>query len=83
MPPKWDLHEPHRTIQSLGPYEHLRRNFRLCSNHYYRNIKGTPVTDDIRCNMRSLLCLEHPDWEGTLQAIRDRGGKAGNGEFPL
>ncbi|KAJ7506100.1 hypothetical protein B0H11DRAFT_1707331 [Mycena galericulata] len=78
MAPKQDLHEPHRTIQSLGPYEHIRRNFRLCSNHYYRNIQGTPVPEEVRHAMRGLLCLEHPDWEGSLQIIRTKGGKAGN-----
>ncbi|KAJ7763443.1 hypothetical protein B0H16DRAFT_1718672 [Mycena metata] len=78
MPTKADLHEPDRTIQSLGPYEHLGRLFRLCSNHYYRNVKATPVSEEIRRLMRSLLCLEHPDWEGTLDKIRAQGGKAGN-----
>ncbi|KAJ7711771.1 hypothetical protein B0H16DRAFT_1480052 [Mycena metata] len=78
IPTKADLHEPDHTIQSLGPYEHLGRLFRLCSNHYYRNVKATPVSEEVWCLMRSLLCLEHPDWEGTLDKIRTQGRKAGN-----
>ncbi|KAJ7764293.1 hypothetical protein B0H16DRAFT_1799720 [Mycena metata] len=78
LPPKQDLHEINRTIQSLGPYEHLERLFRLCSNHYYRNIKTTAVTLEVKQLMRSLLCLEHPNWDLTLNTIREKGGKAGN-----
>jgi hypothetical protein len=29
--------------------------------------------------MRSLLCLEHTSWDATLEGIRAKGGKAGNG----
>jgi hypothetical protein len=29
--------------------------------------------------MRSLLCMEHSNWEGTLAAIEQKGGKAGQG----
>ncbi|KAJ6578506.1 hypothetical protein B0H19DRAFT_1062987 [Mycena capillaripes] len=78
MRTKPDLHEPHRTIQSLGPYEHLGRTFRLCSNHYYRNIKSIPVSEEVKRLMRSLLCLEHTSWDATLNLIREKGGKAGN-----
>ncbi|KAJ7838385.1 hypothetical protein B0H14DRAFT_3700171 [Mycena olivaceomarginata] len=46
MPPRNDLHDPARTIQSLNPYEHLHRVFRLCSNHFYRNINAAGVTDE-------------------------------------
>ncbi|KAK7014634.1 hypothetical protein R3P38DRAFT_3205548 [Favolaschia claudopus] len=77
LPPRLDLHEPTRTIQSLTPYEHLHRVFRLCSVHFYRNIKASPVPDDVKWLMRSFLCMEHPNWEGTLAAIEEKGGKAG------
>ncbi|KAJ7201931.1 hypothetical protein C8J57DRAFT_1102564 [Mycena rebaudengoi] len=78
MPLKADLHEPRRTIQSLSPYEHLHRLFRLCSNHFYRNIKTCAVSEEVRHLMRSLLCIEHPNWDATLAKIREKGGKAGN-----
>ncbi|KAJ7095129.1 hypothetical protein B0H15DRAFT_798446 [Mycena belliarum] len=77
MPVKQDLHQPERTIQSLTPYEHLHRTFRLCSNHYYRNINTCPVSCEVKRLMRSLLCMEHVDWDGTVAAIEEKGGKAG------
>ncbi|KAK7019278.1 hypothetical protein R3P38DRAFT_2632453 [Favolaschia claudopus] len=77
LPPRRDLHEPGRTIQDLSPYEHLHRVFRLCSVHFFRNIKASAVPDEVKQLMRSLLCLEHSDWEGTLAAIEEKGGKTG------
>ncbi|KAJ7830070.1 hypothetical protein B0H14DRAFT_3715963 [Mycena olivaceomarginata] len=77
MPPRNDLHDPARTIQSLNPYEHLHRVFRLCSNHFYRNINAAGVTDEVKRLMRSLLCMEHKNWEETLLAIEQKGGKVG------
>ncbi|KAJ7049809.1 hypothetical protein C8F01DRAFT_1264851 [Mycena amicta] len=76
MPETMDIHEPWRTIQSLDPYEHLRRCMRLCTLHLYRNIKTSKVTDEVRWNMRSLICVEHDDWDGTVEAVR-ASGKAG------
>jgi hypothetical protein len=29
--------------------------------------------------MRSLICLQHPNWDETLNAIQELGGKAGVG----
>jgi hypothetical protein len=29
--------------------------------------------------MRSLVCVEHPNFDGTVQAIVEKGGKAGLG----
>ncbi|KAJ7626334.1 hypothetical protein DFH06DRAFT_1142060 [Mycena polygramma] len=78
MPVRADLHEPHRTIQSLSPYDHLQRIFRLCETHFYRNITSCAVPPSIKSLMRSLLCLEHPNWDGTLAAIEEKGGKAGS-----
>jgi hypothetical protein len=72
-------HQPERSIQSLTPYEHLHRVFHLCSNHYYRNITSCAVPAEVKRLMCSLLCMEHTDWEGTLAAIRNTGGKAGKG----
>jgi hypothetical protein len=31
--------------------------------------------------MRSLICLEHPNWDATLKTIQDLGGKAGIGTY--
>ncbi|KAK6991924.1 hypothetical protein R3P38DRAFT_2571883 [Favolaschia claudopus] len=75
---KVDLHEPHRTIQDLDPYDHLRRLFRICTVHNSRNINKCSVSEDVRWLMRSLVCIEHEDWEGALLKIRQNGGKAGN-----
>ncbi|KAJ7149249.1 hypothetical protein C8R43DRAFT_888121 [Mycena crocata] len=76
--PKPDLHEPERNIQDLLPYDHLRRIFRICLVHDFRNINKCAVSETVRWLMRSLACIEHDDWEGTLLRIRDEGGKAGN-----
>ncbi|KAJ6455124.1 hypothetical protein C8R47DRAFT_1251164 [Mycena vitilis] len=78
MPVRADLHEVHRTIQSLSPYDHLQRVFRLCKTHFYRNITSCAVPPSVKSLMRSLLCLEHPNWDGTLAAIEEKGGKAGS-----
>ncbi|KAJ6627414.1 hypothetical protein B0H10DRAFT_1779384 [Mycena sp. CBHHK59/15] len=73
-----DLYETHHFIQDLMPYEHLHRNFRVCGVHYFRLVKICPVPDNVRWHMQSLRCMEHPDWDGTLQRICNKGGKAGN-----
>ncbi|KAF8160165.1 hypothetical protein BJ912DRAFT_866014 [Pholiota molesta] len=73
---KFDLHEPDRLISLLSPYEHLHRLFRLCTVHVKRNIRKVAVSDDVRNLMRSLICLEHDNWEGTLEKIVQLGGKA-------
>jgi hypothetical protein len=75
-----DLHEPHRSLRSLGPYEHLRRLYRLCIVHNYRNIQGSAVEDCVKDLMRSLACVTHPNWDSTVERIRNEGGKAGLGE---
>ncbi|KAJ7646081.1 hypothetical protein DFH06DRAFT_1300851 [Mycena polygramma] len=78
MPLKPDLHEPERNIQDLTPYEHLSRVFRVCIVHDFRNIQKCQVSDEVKWLMRSLVCVEHDDWDGTLAMIRQKGGKAGN-----
>ncbi|KAJ6485271.1 hypothetical protein DFH09DRAFT_949026 [Mycena vulgaris] len=75
MPAKHDLYQQHRLIQDLTPYEHLHRNFRVCTVHYIRLVKLCAVPESVRWLMRSLVCMEHPDWQGTLEKIYELGGK--------
>ncbi|KAJ7827331.1 hypothetical protein B0H14DRAFT_3144637 [Mycena olivaceomarginata] len=78
LPPgQMDLHESWRTLRSLGPYEHLRRIYRLCKVHNYRNIQTCSISDPVRQLMRSLACIEHPSWDATIAQIIADGGKAG------
>ncbi|KAJ3831365.1 hypothetical protein F5878DRAFT_647702 [Lentinula raphanica] len=77
LPEKQDFHEPYRTIQELSPYDHLRRFLTLCTTHLYRNIRKCPVTEAVRNTMRSLICVQHQDWEGALHTICVDGAKAG------
>lgn len=72
---KQGLHETHRLLVELSPYDHLHRLFRLCTVHFMRNIRRCQVDEEVRHMMRSLMCLRHPDWDGTIQAICERGGK--------
>ncbi|KAJ7886628.1 hypothetical protein B0H14DRAFT_2338160, partial [Mycena olivaceomarginata] len=74
-PDKMDLHEPGRTLRSLGPYEHLCRVFRLCKVHNYRNIEACAVSSGIKTMMRSLACIRHPRWDETIAKIIEHGGK--------
>ncbi|KAF8186521.1 hypothetical protein K438DRAFT_1596387 [Mycena galopus ATCC 62051] len=76
MGQKADLYEPHRNIQDLSPYEHLHRIFRVCIVHFFRLVKLCATTEHVRWLMRSLVCMEHPDWDATLETIRELGGKA-------
>jgi hypothetical protein len=74
------MHEPKRLLSSLGSYDHLRQIFCLCVIHGMRNIRASSVPEEIRNDMRSLYCLEHPDWNNTVEQIRVLGGKSGAGE---
>ncbi|KAF9026394.1 hypothetical protein BDZ89DRAFT_1134819 [Hymenopellis radicata] len=76
-PPQYDLHEPLRLITSLTIYEHLHRIFRLCTTHAKRNIRKSKVSESVRNDMRSLMCVRHPDWDGTIRRICEAGGQAG------
>jgi hypothetical protein len=76
-PDKYDLHQTDRKLTSLSPYEHLHRVLRLCTVHTMRNIRKCNVSEDVRNLMRSLMCVRHPNWDETLQAIQEQGGKAG------
>jgi hypothetical protein len=80
LPAQFDLHQPDRLLSSLTEYEHLHRIFRLCHVHISRNIKSCNVPEGVKNKMRSLVCMEHPNFEGTLCDIERDGGKAGSGE---
>src|SRR5882762_9620288 len=69
LPPRNDLHEPRRALTSLSEYEHLHRIFRLCHVHIHRKIKQVAVPDPVKNKMRSLICIEHEDFEGCLRDI--------------
>lgn len=81
FPQRYDLHETHRLLTGLDAYEHLRRVFRLCTVHVARNIKEAKVSDSVKVLMRSLVCINHPNFDGTLSTIRNDGGKSGYGEY--
>ena len=75
FPDKMDLHEPDRTLASLGPYDRLHRIFRLCVTHIFRNIQKCKVPDAVKRLMRGLVCIEHENWDGTVEKIKLLGGK--------
>lgn len=81
IPQKYDLHETNRLVADLNPYEHLHRLLRLCTQHGARNIRQCQVSDEVRNLMRSLICVQHSDWDGTIEKIRHLGGKAGAGKI--
>ncbi|KZP27764.1 hypothetical protein FIBSPDRAFT_730391 [Athelia psychrophila] len=75
--------ESGRLLRSLGPYEHLKRFYRICVTHFKRNIHKMRghVSHDVRAAMLSLASSEpHADLEGTFTLIRN-GGKKASGEF--
>jgi hypothetical protein len=76
-----DLHEPHRKLASLGPYEHLNRIFCLCVSPSYRNLQKRKVSDAVKALMRSLVCIERDDSDGTFERIKLLGGKAACGKY--
>ncbi|KAF7968248.1 hypothetical protein HWV62_31541 [Athelia sp. TMB] len=80
--PQWkcDLHEPERPLSSLSEYDHLRRIFRLCSVHVERKIDACHVPESVKRKMCSLICVTHPDFEGTIRNIAREGGKKGAGD---
>jgi Zn-dependent M32 family carboxypeptidase len=48
--------------------------------HVHRNIKRAAVPEPVKKKMRSLICIEHEDFEGCLQDITREGGKVGTGK---
>lgn len=79
LPPRFDLHELHRLLTDLTEYDHLKRIFRLCYVHVERNIKISSVPESVKTKMRSLICMTHRNFEGTLDDITREGGKKGSG----
>ncbi|KAF8588988.1 hypothetical protein K439DRAFT_1333826 [Ramaria rubella] len=77
FPLNLDLHQPERHLISLTPYKHLWCCFRLCHVHFKRKIKQCKVSEMVKNLMRSLVCVTHPDFDGTVAAICQQGGKAG------
>ncbi|KAJ3925577.1 MAG: hypothetical protein NXY57DRAFT_967582 [Lentinula lateritia] len=77
LPLKTDFHQPLRSIQSLGPYDHLQRFLTLCTTHFARNIRQCQVPEDVRNLMRSLVCVQHNDWDETIETIEELGGVSG------
>ena len=75
-----DLYQPEHLLASLSPYDHLHREFRLCIAHAFRNIRKSNAPDEAKELMRSLICMEHNDWDGTIEKIKTLGGKPGRGE---
>ncbi|KAJ3722643.1 hypothetical protein C8R42DRAFT_580560 [Lentinula raphanica] len=73
LPPQArDLHQPHRLLRDLQPYEHLHRIARLCTAHINRNIGDSKkIPDFIKPCMRSLMCVAHPNWDATIQEIEN------------
>ncbi|KAK7013576.1 hypothetical protein R3P38DRAFT_3362875 [Favolaschia claudopus] len=64
--------------QAKGLGLHLQK---LSSNMAPRSDYNTPqcpVAEHVRWFMRSLVCIEHDDWEDTVLKIREKGGKAEN-----
>ncbi|KAF9026651.1 hypothetical protein BDZ89DRAFT_1039926 [Hymenopellis radicata] len=75
---RFDLHEPERRLSELSPYEHLHRLVCICTVHFNRNIsEAKGLSHEVKTLMRSLSCLDHVDWDGTIQAIKDKGGRKG------
>lgn len=83
LPPRPDLHEPTRMLGCLSEYDHLRRIFRLCRIHFFRNIQKSAVPEPVKSLMRELACVEHDDFAGTVSRIETEGGKAGQGTLAL
>jgi hypothetical protein len=81
VPDRLDFHQPHRLLSQLSKYEHLHRVFRLCATHIFHNIQSCSVSDKVKNAMRTLVCLHHEDWDGTLKMIEQDGGVAGKSEF--
>ncbi|KAJ7828429.1 hypothetical protein B0H13DRAFT_2373213 [Mycena leptocephala] len=67
-----DMHEPDRSLHDLTPYDHLRRVYRVCRVHNFRNIQHSAadwVRDKESCQFAfSGICWERsfiplPVWE--------------------
>ncbi|KAK0492454.1 hypothetical protein EDD18DRAFT_1108843 [Armillaria luteobubalina] len=75
---RMDLHEPGRSLYSLGVYEHLHRILCICEAHITWGIASCAVPDyRVKEKMHSLLCVRHPDWDGAIAYIEWEGGASG------
>ncbi|KAF5353020.1 hypothetical protein D9757_012737 [Collybiopsis confluens] len=81
LPEQYDFHEPSRLIQDLNAYDHLRRFLTLCTTHFTRNIQKCAVSEEVRSLMRSLSCIRHDDWDGTISTIIHLGGQPAQSTF--
>ncbi|KAJ7280439.1 hypothetical protein C8J57DRAFT_1220907 [Mycena rebaudengoi] len=75
LPDVFDLYQQTRLLKDLSPYDHLNRVFRLCVTHAFQNIRKCKVPDVVKALMRSLICIEHVDWDRTIHKIKNLGGK--------
>ncbi|KAG6374675.1 hypothetical protein JVT61DRAFT_4044 [Boletus reticuloceps] len=76
---KHDQYEPQRRLSSLGPYDHLKRFFRICETHFQRNAFAIKhyVGDRVWDAMMSLYTSDpHPDIQKTFEIIPAGGNKA-------
>jgi len=68
-----------KALQDLTEYEHLKRVYRLCFEHYVTKIQKLRghVEEKVCTAMISLASAEPlPDYNGTLAVIRAGGKKA-------
>ncbi|KAF8587967.1 hypothetical protein K439DRAFT_1652094 [Ramaria rubella] len=71
--------ERSKSLHTLMPYEHLARMYRYCFAHFVRNVLGLTghVALEVRSAMMSIASAEPlPNFEATLQVIRQGGKKA-------
>lgn len=61
-----DLHETSRLLSELTEYEHLHRLLWLCIVHILYNIKKAKVSEEAKEEMRSLACIQHPNFENAI-----------------
>ena len=72
-------YEPHRLLKDLGPYDHLRRFFRICTTHFKRNVNDlrSQISSEVRSAMLSIASSDpHPDLDGAFEIIEKGGAKA-------
>ncbi|KAJ6559272.1 hypothetical protein B0H10DRAFT_2368910 [Mycena sp. CBHHK59/15] len=67
-----------RERRSSRPYPNIRKPYTLRASSplfSFINIRKCKAPEKVKELMQSLICMEHLDWDGTIQAIRDLGGK--------
>ena len=76
---RYDKYEPQQRLCDLGPYDHLKRFFRICETHFQRNAFAIRhyVGKEVWTAMLSLSSSDpHPNIEETFTIIRSGGNKA-------